>query len=76
MCSVRAVLERRWSRDNKLATSFSFPGNHWLKWQSELSAMVRAKFRAKAECEACSVSAAKFDLRSHPKKEVLSPRLR
>ena len=35
--------------------------------------MARAKFRAKAECEACSVSAAKFDLRSHPNEEVLSP---
>ena len=76
MCFIRAVLEWRWSRDNRSATSFSFPGNHWLKWQSELSAMVRAKFRAKAECEACSVSAAKFDLIGHPKEEVLSPRLR
>jgi hypothetical protein len=38
--------------------------------------MVVAKFRARAECEDCSASAAKFDLRSHPSEDVLSPRLR
>ena len=65
-----------WSRDNTSATSFSLPGNHWLKWQTRWSAIKSANSRASAEWDDCSPSAAKLDLRSHPSDDVLSPKLR